>query len=127
MKSAVLFVGVKYVLTANVSATTVQAGQPLTFSGTVTPAYVGKAVYLERQNQVGTGFHVVDVGSVAPGGTYSITDEVFGTGMDVFRVKVPGDPSNQSQASQLFTITVTPAPPGPPVTITPVLPREGQL
>ena len=127
MNSAVLFVGVKYVLTANVSATTVQAGQPLTFSGTVTPAYVGKAVYLERQNQFGTGFHVIDVGSVAPGGTYSITDEVFGTGIGVFRVKVPGDPSNQSPASQLFTIAVTPAPPGPPVTITPVLPREGRL
>ena len=122
-----LFEGVKYVLTANASATTVQAGQPLTFSGTVTPVYAGKAVYIERQNQGGTGFHVIDVGAVTSAGTYSITDQVFGTGSDVFRVKVPGDPSNQSAASQLFTITVTPAPPGPPVTITPVLPREGQL
>ena len=34
--SAVLFEGVKYVLTAAASATTAQAGQPVTFSGTVT-------------------------------------------------------------------------------------------
>jgi hypothetical protein len=125
--SSVLFEGVKYVLTAGVSATTVQAGQPLTFSGTVAPVRSGKTVYLERQNAVGTGFHAIDVGSVGPAGTYSIADAVFGTGTDVFRIKVPGDPSNQAIASSLFTVTVTPAPPGPPASITPVLPHEGQL
>ncbi len=95
VSSAVLFEGVKYLLTANVSATTVQAGQPLTFAGTVAPALVGKAVYIERQNSVGTGFHVVDVGAVASGGTYSITDEVFGTGTDVLPgegARRPGQP-----------------------------------
>jgi hypothetical protein len=126
VSSAVLFEGVKYVLTASVSATTVQAGQPLTFSGTVNPAAAGHVVYLERQNAIGTGFHVVYVGAVTTTGTYSITDNLFGTGSAVFRVKVPGDPANQATSSSLFTITVTPAPPGPPVTITPVLPHEGR-
>jgi len=125
--SSVLFVGVKYVLTAGVSPTTVQAGQPLTFSGTVAPVRTGKTVYLERQNAIGTGFHAIDVGSVSAAGTYSITDAVFGTGTDVFRIKVPGDPSNQAIASTPFTVTVTPAPQGPPASITPVLPHEGQL
>jgi len=127
VSSAVLFEGVKYVLTANVSATTVQAGQPLTFSGTVNPGRAGDVVYLERQNAIGTGFHVVYVGAVTSTGTYSITDSVFGTGSAVFRVKVPGDPANQAVSSSLFTITVTPAPPVPPAAITPVLPHEGRL
>ncbi len=127
VSSAVLFEGVKYALTANVSATTVQAGQPLTFSGTVNPGKTGKVVYLERQNAIGTGFHVIFVGAVTSTGSYSLTDNLFGTGSALLRIKVPGDPSNQAVSSSLFTISVTPAPPGPPAAITPVLPHEGRL
>jgi hypothetical protein len=67
------------------------------------------------------------VGAVTPTGSYSITDNLFGTGNAVLRIKVPGDPSNQAVSSSLFTINVTPAPPGPPAAITPVLPHEGRL
>ncbi len=109
--SAVLFEGVRYILTAADSAHSVQTGQPLTFAGTVTPGTFGKTVYLERENNFGGGFHVVEVGSVASGGTYSLTDYVFGAGSYVFRVKVPGDPNNQGAVSETFPVTVTPAPP----------------
>jgi len=71
-KSAILVEGVKYVLTAGASATTIQAGQPLTVSGTVTPGQVGKVVYLERENAFGGGFHVADVGTVSAGSTYAV-------------------------------------------------------
>ncbi len=112
--SAVLFEGVKYVLTPGVSAGTVQAGQALTFSGTVTPFREGQVVYLERQNANGGGFHVVDLGTltVGPGlsGTYSITHVFFGMGKQVLRIKVPGDSANQGVASAPFTIEVTPSP-----------------
>ena len=111
LKSAVLFEGVKYILTVGASAKTVQAGQPLRFAGTVTPGTVGKLVYLERENSSGGGFHVVDGGSVEPGGTYSITDYIFGSGKAVFRVRIPGDPDNQQASSETFPIEVTPAPP----------------
>lgn len=117
--SAVLFEGVKYGLTAGISGTTVQSGQSLTFAGTVTPANVGKAVYIERENHFGGGFHVVDVGTVAPGGTYSIADFIFGSGKAVFRVKVPGDPDNQATFSALFPVEVTA---GPPSALKPVIP-----
>ena len=110
--SAVLFEGVSYLLSAGVSASTVQALQPLTFSGTVAPANVGKVVYLERSNLFGGGFHVVDVGTVAANGTYTIAHTMFGSGKEVFRVKVPGDPGNQATSSTPFTIEVTPAPRG---------------
>ena len=128
LNSAVLFEGVKYVLTAGISATTVASGQPLTFAGTVTPGNAGKTVYLERENSLGGGYHVADVGSVTAGGTYSITDFIFGAGKAVFRVKVPGDPDNQAIVGAPFTLEVTPAPPSllKPV-IQPKTPTEGTV
>jgi hypothetical protein len=126
--SAVLFEGVKYVLTAGASATTVQAGHPVTFSGTVTPGHIGHIVYLERENAFGGGYHVVDIGVVSASSTYTINHFVFGSGKQVFRVKVPGDPENQGVSSSLFPTEVTPAPPGslrpePPSK----LPSEGKI
>ena len=110
--SAVLFEGVKYLLTAAESANTVQVDQPITFAGTVTPAVVGKVVYLERENRTGGGFHVVDTGLVQPGGTYSIVDYLFGAGTDVFRVRVPGctRTTRRPRARRCPPVTVTPAP-----------------
>jgi hypothetical protein len=128
-KSTVQFEGVKYVLTARASTETVHSGEPVTFSGTVTPVHAGHPIYLERQN-VGphVGFHVVDVGAVGSDGTYAITHYVFGLGTGVYRVVIPGDFANQAQPSQTFTIIVT-AP--TPSLVAPApqakLPGEGQV
>jgi hypothetical protein len=108
--SAVLYEGVKDVLTAQVSATTIQAGQTLTFSGTVAPDHTGHVIYLERQNASGTGFHVVEIATVGSGSAYSIAHTVYDAGTKVFRVKIPGGPENEGAASPPFTIQVTPAP-----------------
>ena len=110
-KSAVLYEGVRDVLTAEVSPTTVQAGEALTFKGTVTPDQTGHIVYLERQNAAGTAFHVVQVGHVLPGSVYSIVHQVYVPGSKVFRVDIPGGPDNGRAVSQLFTVQVNPAPP----------------
>ena len=108
--SAVLYEGVTDVLTAEVSQTTIQAGQPLTFKGPVAPDHTGHVIYLERQNASGMGFHVVKVATVLAGSTYSIVHTVYDPGTRVFRVKIPGGPENEGAASAPFTITVTPAP-----------------
>jgi hypothetical protein len=110
LKSAVLYEGVKDVLTAEVSATTIQAGQALEFKGTVAPDHTGHVVYLERQNATGSGFHVVQVGHVLPGSTYSIIHQVYVPGTKIFRIDIPGGPDNGRAVSQLFTVQVTPAP-----------------
>jgi hypothetical protein len=123
-KSAVLYEGVKDVLTAEVSATTIQAGQALTFSGTVAPDHSGHAIYLERQNAAGTGFHVVQVGYVLPGSTYSIVHQVYVPGTKVYRVDIPGGPDNGRAVSQLFTVQVTPAPAS---ALTPEAPNNSSL
>jgi len=128
ISSAVLFQGVKYVLTAGVSATKATAGTAVTFSGTVTPGHEGHVVYLERQNKSGSGFHVVNVGTVSGTGTYSIEEHLFGSGSQLYRVRVPGDPENQAVSSSPFTIEVTPAPAPSLRPVTPaVLPKEGEI
>jgi hypothetical protein len=127
-KSAVLFEGVKYVLTAVPSATSVQAGSPVTFTGTVSPARAGHPIYIERQNASGVNYHVVEVGTVSAGGTYSISHAFFGAGVAKLRVKIPGDPENQGVASPPVQVTITPAPASllrPPAPVK--QPSEGQL
>jgi hypothetical protein len=114
--SAVLAEGVKYIVNATPPPSTAQAGTPVTFSGTIAPGPTGapfKVVYLERENAFGGGFHVADVVAVPSGSTaFSIVHFVFGTGKQVYRVHVPGDPLNEGASSPTFTIEVTPAPPG---------------
>lgn len=111
-RSAVLFEGVKYALgPVTPSASTVQAGQPFTVSGTVAPGRAGHVIYLERQNPSKLGYHVVEVATVTGAGTYSITHTFYGvTTGAVLRVKIPGDPENQGVASPAFTLAVTAAP-----------------
>jgi hypothetical protein len=104
---------VKPLLTAQVSATSLQAGQRLTFSGTLTPAHAPQPVYLQRENVSGIGFHVVGVGTLTAGGTYSLEHTVTGAGTQVFRIKVPGGVDGQTVASEPFEILVTPAPTDP--------------
>ncbi|HWY89059.1 MAG TPA: hypothetical protein VNY31_00155 [Solirubrobacteraceae bacterium] len=112
--SAILFEGVKWVVdSAAVSATKVTSGQEVTFSGTVSPDRVGHFVYLERKNAAGDGYHVVDLGTVsfsnATTGTFTIKYPVIGSGMQQYRIHIPGDPINQATSSSPFVLEVTPA------------------
>jgi hypothetical protein len=109
-RSALLYEGVKDVLTAAVSQSTIQAGQTLTFTGTVAPDHTGHIVYLERQNVGNGNFHVVEVATVGAGSAYSIAHKVYAAGTKVYRVRIPGGPENEGAASSPFTIQVTPAP-----------------
>jgi len=112
--STILFEGVKWVLTASASATTVPSGTIVTFSGKTEPGRAGHFVYLERQNALGSGFHVVDLSTVTSTGpttgSYSIPHFVTGSGKEVYRVRIPGDPINQAAASAPIALTVTGAP-----------------
>jgi hypothetical protein len=110
--SAVLYEGVRFVLTAQVSSTSVLQGQTLTFTGNVapTPSRPGHVVYLERQNASGEGYHVVQLSALSQEATFSIAYQAYSTGTNVFRVYIPGGPENEGAASQLFTIDVSPAP-----------------
>ncbi|MGA2321310.1 MAG: hypothetical protein ABSG95_11320 [Solirubrobacteraceae bacterium] len=131
--SAVLYEGVKYLLTAEVSQTTVTAGQPLTFKGAVSPGHEGHLIYLEAQNPFGARagtFHVIQVATVGKESSYSFLHTIYNAGTKVFRVKIPGDPGNAGAASTPFTITVNPATAGSLVSPAPgnsSMPPEGQI
>jgi hypothetical protein len=107
--SATLFEGVAPQLTAQVSASSIDAGGTLTFSGTVTLGHAGQTVYLERQNPSGLGFHIVASTTLDETSHYSIAHQVFAAGKQVFRIKVPRDMETQATASQLLTVQVEPA------------------
>jgi hypothetical protein len=127
--SAVLYEGVKDVLTAAASATTIEAGGTVTFAGTVSPDHTGHVIYLERQNANEPGYHVIEVATVGAGSTYSIAHKFIDAGSKNVRVFIPGGPENQGAASQPFTIQVNP---GSASTLTPeapansTTPAEGQ-
>lgn len=122
--SAVLFEGVKYGLAAPAPASAAQAGQPLTFTGTVTPAQPGHVVYLQVANPSGIGMHTVEVGTENSTGAFSIVHSQYVPGVKRFRVKVPGEPEYESIASSPFTVNIAPA---PPAALTPELPGNSSL
>ncbi|HWX86552.1 MAG TPA: hypothetical protein VNX67_00090 [Solirubrobacteraceae bacterium] len=129
VSSAVLYEGVRDVLTAQAAPTTVQAGQIVTFSGTVSPDHTGHVIYLERQNAQAPGFHVIQVSFIGAGSAYAIRHVFYQAATKLVRVYVPGGPENQGAASAPFSILVTPAPastlmPEAPGNTT--LPSEGQ-
>jgi len=128
--SAVLYEGVKDLLTAAVSQKTVPAGKPLTFTGTVAPDHGGHVIYLEQQNRSGSGFHIVQVETVGPGSAYSIAHTVYGVGGVVFRVKIPGGPENEGAASAPLAVEVTPVPAealSPEASSNATLPPDGEV
>ena len=108
-QSTVLYEGVNDVLTAEISASTIQADQALTLKGTVAPEHIGHIIYLERQNALGKGFHIVQIATIGAGSACSITHTVYDVGTKVFRVRVPGDAENDGANSNPLTIQVTPA------------------
>jgi hypothetical protein len=116
LHSAVVFEGVKWaVLTAgaftapSVAATKVPSGTLVTFSGTLAPESRERhPVYLERRNANG-GYRIVALGVLAKGGTFAIPFDVIGSGKQVYRIKVPGDPINQGTSSSPMELEVTSA------------------
>ena len=129
-RSSVIYEGVRFVLTAEASPTTAQAGQPVSFSGTVAPVAAGHVIYLEAQDASGTGFHVIEVGRVLTDSSYTLVHQFYVAKTHVVRVEIPGGPSNGRAISQPFDIQVTPAPAStlaPETTDNSTQPSPGQL
>jgi hypothetical protein len=108
--SAVLFEGVKDVITFSASPTSVDSGQPVTFTGSVTPDKAGDVVYLQRLGTDGE-WHTVGISTVKHDSTFEFV-RIFGAaGAKTFRARIPGDPQNIGGASSPVTVTVTVPPP----------------
>jgi hypothetical protein len=110
--STALFQGVEHVLATNVPPSTVAVGAQVTFSGALTPSHDGEVVYLERQNPFGIGFHILAIGTVDAGGTYSVVHTFASVGTYLMRIKVPRERDFVSSTGEPFNLVVTGAPAG---------------
>ncbi len=106
--STTLYESVKRTLTLDPLPAVTPAGQPVTFSGAVTPADEGQAVYVERQNASGIGFHLVASSTIGASG-FSIAHVFANAGSYTMRIRVPGDPQLQTAISAPFSFEVAPA------------------
>jgi hypothetical protein len=104
--SAVLFEGVKDALTFAANPTSVNSGQPVTFTGAVSPDKAGDVVYLQRLGTDGD-WHTVGVSTVRHDSTFKFVRTFGAAGTKTFRARIPGDPQNVGGASSPVTVTVT--------------------
>jgi hypothetical protein len=121
--STELLEGVRYALAPTPPPSTVQDGATVAFSGTLTPAPTGQAVYLECEDAHGVGFHIVASGTVGVAYSYSIPYAFHNAGSRVMRIKVKRTPQILGTTSAPFTIAVTPS---APAVVTPPTPVAGQ-
>jgi hypothetical protein len=105
--STPLFEGVKYELTLTPPPSSVAAGTPLSFTGTLLPAHPGQVVFLERENTSGTGFRLLDSAIVEADGSYTITHTFTRQGSWTLRVRVPADAESQGSTSPPFVLAVS--------------------
>ena len=107
--SAQLFEAVRDVLTIQASPTTLQTGQTLTVSGTVTPSKSGHPIELQLLGNDGS-YHTIQFGTVN-GATYQFNHVVQSPGQKTYRTLIDGGPINAGGHSPSVTVTVTPPPP----------------
>jgi hypothetical protein len=108
--SAVAFVGVRVVLTLQTTATTINQGQSVTFSGSVNPDETGRNIYLERLGATGTQWHIIAGAVVGPNSQYSLSWSFYEIGSETVRVAMVGSPENQGNATSPVNITVNAVP-----------------
>ncbi len=107
--TALLYQGVRDVLTILSSTSSATTDQPVTFTGTVMPDKAGHSIYLQRLGKDGD-WHTVEVGTVHNDSTFEFKWAAGSPGTDSFRARITSDGANVGSASAPVTVTVT-APP----------------
>jgi hypothetical protein len=107
-QSQLVFEGVRYGVTAVASATSGRVGQAIVVTGTVIPARIGQAVYLQVKNAAGH-FQSVQVALTVAGSAYTIHQQLQSAGVKYYRVFVPGGTANLSVVTAAAAVSVAPA------------------
>ena len=105
-QSAVLFEGVRDVVTMAASSPTAHVGDRVTFSGTVGPDKTGSIIYLQRLGKDGD-WHNVEVTNVRFGSTFQFTWRFGDAGIEQFRARIVHDEHNIGGVSPPVKVTVT--------------------
>ena len=106
--SAVLFEGVRDLVSMLPSSTLTTAGQQVTFDGTVLPHKTGHVIYLQRLGSDGD-WHNVEIRVVQFGSTFHFAWTFGKAGTYEFRARITDDRGNVGGASAPVTIQVAPA------------------
>jgi hypothetical protein len=88
------------------STSTAVTGQPITFTGTVTPDHTGDRVELQELNTAGTSWVNLKSARVGPGSNYSIVYRWRLPDEHDVRVLFPGDARNIRGASNPISVTI---------------------
>ena len=103
MKSAVLYEGVRDVLTATASPTTLPAGQAVTSGHRRARSHRPRDLP-QAPKRVGRRLSPSSPrGHLLPGSVYSIVHQIYVPGPKVYRIEIPGGPDNGRAVSQPFT------------------------
>ena len=86
------------------SATTVNPGQNVVFSGHVTPSHAGERILLEQSN--GARWRVIARARLDRRSDYAVVHRFRGIGMPEVRAQLPGDKRNVESVSAGFPIAV---------------------
>lgn len=86
---------------------TASVGDPVEFTGTLTPAAAGQPVVLERRGRSGVGFEPIAQGTVGAPPSYSVSFAFAKAGEYVLRLRAPGDGTHQGTTSAPFVLAVS--------------------
>jgi hypothetical protein len=93
-------------VTLQASMTTANTGQPIVFSGHVTPNHAFERVFLQVQRGEANNWSTVTSTRLGPGSNYLISHHWRTPGERVVRVLFPGDRRNIAGASDPLSITI---------------------
>lgn len=108
--TAILFQGVRDIVTMAPSSPASTVGGTVSFTGTITPDKAGHVIYLQRQGKDGD-WHTVEVRSVRNDSTFTFSWEFGSPGTFNFRARITSDGDNVGDHSPPVTVTVA-LPPG---------------
>jgi hypothetical protein len=108
-QTALLYQGVRDVVTIQSSTSSATTGQTVTLTGTVLPDKAGRVIYLQKLGK-DHDWHTVEVGIVRHDSTYQFRWTIGAPGAHEFRARITSDGANVGSASPPVSITAT-APP----------------
>ena len=104
--SRTMFERVAALVSLAASTPTAVTGEPVTFTGSVTPNHAGERVVLQEQNAAGTNWRDLEVGRLDGGSNYSISYRWRFAGDHVVRVLLPNEIRNISGSANPVTEVV---------------------
>jgi len=107
IRSATVYEGASFTVTAASNESTAAAGSVIEVSGQVQPAGPGQIVYLQLRDAAGR-FQTIAVGFLNGSSAFTIDHRLRSAGTKTYRIYVPGNGRNVGAASAPFTVTVTP-------------------